>query len=130
MDAAPGNSNEAAIDATVTQLGDFICGLNVGNFRMNTLKAPANGRDIVIYSVGVSSASSGGGHASCNCSINVAPTSNQGMQYPWEEGTYTLQLDYINNGGKLASKIFNLTLMKNLSDSAVIERDTLFLTPY
>ncbi len=130
MGAAPGNSNEAAIDVTVTQLGDSICGLNADNFRMHTLKAPTYGSDIVICSVGISYASSWGNHASCNCSINMAPTSNQGKQYPWEEGDYTLQLDYINNGGKLASETFNLTVIRNLSDSAVIDNDKTFLIPY
>ena len=110
MSATPGNSKEAAIDATVTQSGYFFCGLNAGNFILETLKTPPNGHDVVINSVGVAYTSTKGGHSSCNYSINVAPASNQGGQYTWGNGTYNLQLDYIKDGQQLANKTFNFTV--------------------
>ena len=111
MGAAPGNSNRLIIDASVIQSGYFVCGLNAGNFILNTLEAPSNGHQFVIYSIGVSSTSIGGYHSSCNYSISVAPASNQGEQYTWGEGTYSLQLDYIKNGRQLANKTFNFTVI-------------------
>jgi hypothetical protein len=109
MGAAPGNSNKVIIDANVIQSGYFVCGLNSGNFILETLKTPPNGHDVVINSVGVSSTSTRGGH-SCNYSINVAPASNQGGQYTWGNGTYNLKLDYIKDEQQLANKTFNFTV--------------------
>ena len=110
MGAAPGNANKAAIEISVKQLGDFICGLNVDNFILNTLKTPSYDQNLTIYSVGSSSASRGGGYSACNYSINVAPASDQGRQYTWEDGTYILQLNYIKNGRQLANETFNFTV--------------------
>jgi hypothetical protein len=109
MGAAAGNSKEAVIEVNVTELGGYACGLDINNFRLETLKAPYHGQKIAIYSVRSSAVAIGHPHAPCIYSINVAPAGNQGGQYTWGEGAYNLQLDYIKNGRQLANKTFNFT---------------------
>jgi len=70
-----------AIDVSVTQLGNPICGLNADNFVLDTLKGPLDGQNVVIYSVGASSAFRGGSHSTCDYSLTLAPASYQGEQY-------------------------------------------------
>ncbi|MDD1751964.1 MAG: hypothetical protein LUQ38_02600 [Methanotrichaceae archaeon] len=130
MGVAPGNSNMMAIDVSVTQLGNSICGLNADNFILDTLKVPSNGQNVAIYSVGASSASRGGSHSSCNYSLNLAPASYQGKQYTWVEGIYTFQLGYVKNGQQLANRTFNFTVKEALSDLAAINKTPFSLTPY
>ena len=109
-DAAAGNSNNVAIDISIGQFENFLCGLNEDNFIINTLSAPLDGHNASIYSVGASSTSRGGS-PSCNYSINIAPARYQDNQYLWGDGNYTFQIDYVRNGQQLANKTFNLTII-------------------
>ena len=75
-EAAVGNSNTVAIDISINQFEYFLCGLNAGNFIIDTLNAPPNGHNVSIYSVGGSSTPHEGSIL-CNYSINIAPASYQ-----------------------------------------------------
>ena len=108
-DASAGNSNNVAIDISIGQFGNFLCGLNEDNFIINTLSTPPDGYDAAIYSVGASFTSRGES-SSCNYSINIAPVSFQDKQYPWVKGNYTFQIDFVRNGQQLTNKAFNLTM--------------------
>ena len=110
MGAAAGNSKEAVIEVNVTELRGYVCGLDIDNFKLDTLKAPYHGQKVAIYSVRSSAVAIGQPHAPCIYSINVAPASDQGSQYTWGEGTYLLDLDYIKNGRQLANTTFNFTV--------------------
>jgi len=109
-EAAVGNSNIVAIDISINQFEYFLCGLNAGNFIIDTLNAPPNGHNVSIYSVGGSSKPHGGSIL-CNYSMNIAPASYQDKQYPWVEGNYTFQVTYVRNGQKLAAKTFILAVI-------------------
>jgi len=110
MGAAPGNSYKAVINVNVTKLEGFVCGLDINDFKLDTLKAPYHGQKIAIYSVRASAAARGQPHAPCIYSMNIAPADNQGGQFTWGNGTYTLQLDYIKDGEQLANTKFNFTV--------------------
>ena len=111
MGATPGNSNKAVIAVNVTKLQGYICGLDVNDFKIDTLKALFYNQKVAIYSVRASAASSGQPHSPCTYSMDVAPASNQGGQYTWGKGTYNLQLDYIKDEQQLANKTFNFTVI-------------------
>jgi hypothetical protein len=117
MGAAPGNSNGAVISVNVTELGGYACGLDINNFKLDTLKAPFFGQNIAINSVRESAAAHGQPHAPCTYSINIAPAGNRDGQYTWGKGTYILQLNYIKGGRQLAIKTFNFTVLQSLYDS-------------
>jgi hypothetical protein len=110
MGAAPGNSNGAVISVNVTELGGYACGLDINNFKLETLKAPYYGQNLAIKSVRESAAVRGRPHAPCLYSIHVAPAGGQKGQYTWGQGTYTLDLAYIKNGRQLTNKTFNFTI--------------------
>ena len=110
MDSSAGNSKEAVIEANVTQLEGYVCGLDINNFKLNTLKAPYYGQKVAINSVRSSAVAIGHPHAPCYYSIRIAPETNQGGQFTWGKGTYSLKLNYINNGRQLAYQTFKLTV--------------------
>jgi len=110
MGATPGNSNKAVIEVNVTKLEGFVCGLDINDFKLDTLKAPYYGQKIAIYSVRAAASARGQPHASCIYSMDIAPADNQGGQYLWGNGTYCLQLDYIKDGQQLVNKTFNFTV--------------------
>jgi hypothetical protein len=107
--ASSGNSEPVSVGVKVisglTQLD--ICGLNAGNFNMDTLTVPPGGPAIVIKNVYPISSVAINQPVSCDYWLHLVPTSYQGNQYTWVTGTYTLKLYYITNGQQMANRTFS-----------------------
>lgn len=107
--AKPGNSERCAVEVNVTQYGE-VCGLNMTNFRLGTIQVPPYGAEVVIHSVGAVVPPIGVESVPCNYTINMVPTTYQGTQYTWVEGTYSVKLSFIRNGVEQASRTLNFTI--------------------